>query len=272
MGSANLNQFRTVDPYPGEMIMQAKDIKPRAWYATKEKYAYPDAIMVDSTDRYTIEGRHSYTGDDERVIFASPDRSMGGGRRSWHSDRTAYLGVKLTNDAKATVQNWILHDQDEDAAHAIMHEAAELLTKVVAAIAERGKVPMIEISQPENRAKGIHIVLVEGREIVADYAELIKTKYTREQEGKRAREAAEDATEKRRQRLIDLITEAREMGLNTDSSKGGVQDNYSAYSKYSEVRMSVENYAALVAEIARLRRVVAGTLRADEVGEGGGDA
>jgi hypothetical protein len=125
---------------------------------------------------------------------------------------------------------------------------------------------MPEIDQPENRARGIHVTLIEGREIAADYAELIKLKYENEQVSARARSAAEVETEQRRQRMVDIFTKARALGLNTDPSKGGAQDRYSSYSKYTQVEMSVDTFVELVAEIERLRSVLAATLRADEGG------
>lgn len=248
--------------------MQAKDIKPRTWYATAEKYGNPYAILLNGTDRYTVSGRVLYGGEDKRVIAATPDRSTALGRR-WDSDQTGYLAVKLTGDALATVEKWILRDEDEQAAKAVMTEAATLLTKVTAAITERGTVPMAEINQDENRARGIHVTLVQGRNVADEYAKLIRLRYEQKQESMRLRKAADDATEQRRQFMVGVLTQAREMGLNTDPSKGGAQETYSSYSKYSEIRMSVGAYQQLVEEIARLRRVVAGTLTADEIGEGG---
>jgi hypothetical protein len=246
--------------------MIAKDIKPRVWYATKEKYSYPDAVILDGIEKYTVEGRTVFGGIDERVIFASPDRPLNsGGRRYWENE-TGYLAVKLYGDAKMTVQRWVLHGENEQAAHAVMTEAAALLTKVVEAVAERGRVPWTEFDQEENRARGIGFMIIQGRDIVDEYAKLVKLKYENEQASIRSCEAAEAKTEQRRQRMVDILAKARALGLNTDPSKGGAQDSYSSWNKYTKVEMSVDTYVELVAEIERLRSVVAATLRADEGG------
>lgn len=250
--------------------MIAKDIKPRVWYATKEKYSYPDAVILDGIEKYTVEGRTVFGGLDQRVIFASPDRPLNsGGRRYWENE-TGYLAVKLYGDAKMTVQRWVLHGEGEQAAHAIMTEAATFLTKIVEAVAERGRVPWTEFDQEENRARGIGVMIIQGRDIVDEYAKLIKLKHETEQASTRAREAAETETEQRRQRLVDILTKARALGLNTDPSKGGAQDSYSTYSRYSKIEMSVDTFVELVAEIERLRSVLAATLRSDEGGNRAG--
>lgn len=246
--------------------MLAKDIKSRVWYATKEKYRYPDAVILDGIEKYTVDGRIAYGGKDERVIFTSPDRPLNSGQRRYWENETGYLAVKLYGDAKETLQRWVLHGEDEQAAHAVMTEAATFLTKVIEAIAARGRVPWTELDQTENRARGIAVMIVQGRDIVDEYAKLIKLKYETEMENKRAREAAETETERRRQRMIGILTKARALGLNTDPSKGGAQDSYSTFSKFSKVEMSVDTYVAMVAEIERLRSVVAATLRSDEGG------
>lgn len=246
--------------------MLAKDIKSRVWYATKEKYRYPDAVILDGIEKYTVDGRIAYGGKDERVIFASPDRPLNSGQRRYWENETGYLAVKLYGDAGTTLQRWVLHGEDEQAAHAVMTEAATLLTKVVEVIAERGRVPWSEVDQDENRARGIGVMIIQGRDIVDEYAKLIKLKHETELETTRQREVAASAEEKRRQRMVGILTKARALGLNTDPSKGGAQHSYSSWNKYTKVEMSVDTYVELVAEIERLRSVVAATLRADEGG------
>lgn len=249
--------------------MQAKDIQAHTWYATKEKYSYPDAVILPGIDRYTLNGRVSFSGgEDNRILFASPDFPLSTGDR-WSGVSTGYLAVRLSGDARKTVENWILNDEDQQAAHDIMTEAATLLTKVVEAVKERTKVPFAEIDQAANRERGITVRLITGRELVGDYAEVITRKRDNEDEARQRREAAERATEQRRQVMAAALAKATELGVNTDRYKGGAQDAYSSYAAYTKVEMSVETFQAMVKEIERLRGLVSGVLRADEVGEGG---
>jgi hypothetical protein len=267
VGSANLDAFRTADPNP-EINMQAKDIKRRTWYSRKERMDQGSPVLVLGTDRYSESGFR-----EDRVMYASPGADMTSGRtsRGYRRDGrvTGYLAIRLSGLAERVVNSFAARGENEDDAQKIMTEAAELLTRTVADLTARGKVPVSEINRKEYDQRGFRVVLVQGRDLDGDYMELTSTRYEQAQEAKRAREAMEKAAQARRQNMIKVITEAREMGLNTDPSRGGAQPDRGSWgTSDSQIRMSLETYAGMVAEIARLRRVVASTLKADEIGEG----
>jgi hypothetical protein len=266
VGSANLDEFRTADPNP-EINMQAKDIKPRTWYSRKDRMDRGYPVLVLGIDRYSESGFR-----EERVMYASPNADMSSGKTKYGYRKegrvTGYLAVQLSGLAERVVNSYATRGENEDDAQKIMAEATAILDHALANLTARGKVPVSEINIKEYDQRGFRVVLVQGRDLDGEYLELTSQRYEQAQEARRAREAAEKATEQRRQRMIDLLTEAREMGLNTDPSKGGAQDHGSAWGSFTRIQMSVENYAALVAEIARLRRVVASTLKADETGQG----
>jgi hypothetical protein len=242
--------------------MQAKDIKPRTWYARQSSHGTGSPVLVFGTDRYSESGYQA-----ERVMFASPGAEMTSGTFRCDGRVTGYLGVQLSGLAEQVVRAYAARGENEADAQKVMADAHALLDRVVADVTARGNAPVAEILQAKDRESGMAVVLLQGRDIAGDYAEIVRTRHEQVQESKRAREAVEKQTEQRRDAMINVLTEARKMGLNTDPTKGGARDDGGAHGRFTGVRMSVETYAELVAEIARLRRVVAATLRADEIGE-----
>lgn len=247
--------------------MQAKDIKPRTWYARKGPMNRGTPVLVLGTDRYSQSGYR-----EDRVLYASPDADMTNGHTRYGYRRdgreTGYLAVQLCGLAEHVMRTFGSTGENEDDARKIMADAAELLDHVVADVTGRGLVPVAELV-PQYRERGLMVVIVQGRDLDDDFLKLASAKHEQRLEQERVREAAEKAAKRRRDTMVKLITEARDMGLNTDPSKGGaVPEGDTWTSSYNRVSMSVETYAAMVAEIARLRRVAGSTLRADEIGEG----
>jgi len=240
--------------------MQAKDIKPRTWYALTEKYRMPDLVMLPGIGRYTIDGT--------RTLLFTPDQPISG-MGHWTRRTTSYLSVQLFGPAREAVQKWILDREGEDAARTVMNDAATLLTKVVGLVELRGKIQMSEVNQPENLDRGIIIKLVASRDIVGDYAQHVTVRRDNEEAARQRREAADQAKEQRRQVMVDILDRAAKVGVNTERFHGGAYSSHDAFGEYTKVEMSVETFVAMVTEIERLRAVVGETLRADETGEGG---
>ncbi|HET9144106.1 hypothetical protein [Actinophytocola sp.] len=246
--------------------MKTSDIQPRTWYGTKEKYGHPQPILVHNTDRYSVTGWNF----ESMQVFPNPNGSMTA-TRSRRGDTTGYLAVRLQKPAWDAVQRWIVHDEDEQAAHDVMREAALLLDKAVAELATRGRVPLKEMRQDENDQRGLILTVIHPRDLDGDYATVAREKHERDEAAKQARENQERAIAVRYDHMVATLTRAKQLGLNIDRYKGGVTDSQSSYARHTRVEMAVETFDSILDELDRLRGLVAETMRADETGESGHD-
>lgn len=220
--------------------MRAKDVHAGQWYASGRKYDNFEPVYVVSLVNHTL---------DKKMLKRTPDQKGYRSRTSFYGD-TGLLGIVLADrygDVRKRVteaEKWATEGGKSANRPAAMALVESIAATVLANLSESGGT----LTQTQLRDilgdSGVKVAIWLPRDLAGPYVDAIHEKNAEDERRRAASEQRDNAYRK-------LQDEAEE--INKKASALGLPGGASAGNAMVAVRLTGDQYVALLDEIARLR-------------------